>query len=89
MTVADEGCTDAASVAAGELSGGVTCGEGTAPFVTVVTTVIRVVTDVAERQTAPAVTGEVHRGAGVESFEGETTDSEFKATLNCLHKTSY
>lgn len=60
MAITDEGCTDATSVAAGELSCGVTCREGAALLVTVVTTVIYVVAGVAERHAAPIVTGEVH-----------------------------
>lgn len=60
MAVADERRTDAASVRAGELSGGVTRGEGAVSLITVVTTVVHVVADIAERQAAPVVTGEVH-----------------------------
>lgn len=60
MAVTDEGRTDAASVAAGELGSGITRGEGAASLVTVVATVVCVVADVAERHAAPVVTGKVH-----------------------------
>lgn len=60
MAIADERRIDAASVCAGELSGGVTRGEGAASLVAVVTTVVCVVADVAEWQAASVVTGKVH-----------------------------
>lgn len=66
VAVTEEGCADAASVGAGELGSGVTCGEGAASLIAVVAAVVCVVAGVAERHTAPVVTGEVHGGAGVE-----------------------
>ena len=59
MAVADEGCADAASVGATELSRWVAGGEGASLFIAVVTTVVCVVTRVAERHTAPIVAVEV------------------------------
>lgn len=60
VAITDKGCTDATSIAAGEFSSWVTRGKGAALLITVVTTVICVVTGVAERHTAPVVTGKVH-----------------------------
>lgn len=60
VAVTDKSCTDASSVAAGELSSRVTRGKRAALLVTVVSTVVRVVTGVAEWHTAPVVTSEVH-----------------------------
>lgn len=59
VAITDKGCADAASVSAGELGIRVTCGEGAALFITVVTTVVCVVTGVAEWDAAPIVAGEV------------------------------
>lgn len=77
VAITDKGCTDTASVGAGELSRGVTGGEGAAPFITVVTAVICVVTGVADWHAAPVVTGEVHSWAGVEGCVRRMTDSRF------------
>lgn len=67
-TVAHKVRIDAAAVGAGELGGRVTRGEGAAPLVTVVPTVVHVVAGVAQWDAAPVVTGEVRGQAGVEGW---------------------
>lgn len=47
VAITDKGCTDATSIATGELSSWVTCGKGAALLVTVVTTVVCIVAGVA------------------------------------------
>lgn len=60
MSVADKVSADAASIVTGELSRRITCGKGTAAFITVVLTVIGVVAHITEWHTAAIVTDEVH-----------------------------
>ena len=66
VTVADERGADAAAVGTGELIYGVAGGERAPALITVVPAVVCVVTLVGVGHAAPIITGEAHRGAGVE-----------------------
>lgn len=73
VAITDKSCTDAAPVSTAELSSRVTCGEGAALLITVVTTVICIVAQVSEWHAAAIVTGEIHGRTGVEGLAEGTT----------------